>query len=406
MNFNAYNGCQKCEVKGVYQNNRMAFPDSNATLRSDKSFRERRQLTHHKEDSILEELEIDMIEDFPIADSLHLIDHGVSKKLLSMWLFGSKLKIVDRYKFKFSKNQVELINAKIFAANKEMSGDMHRSIRGLSYIKYWKGVEFRMFILNFGIVIFKDYLPIDMYNHLLVLFCALRVCFSEHYKNYWSLSKDLFNDFVENFKILYGKCNIGSNVHNLVHVYEDVKKFGNLNSISAYKFENCLGRLKKRIQTCRSPLEQISRRVIESISIEKSNFLNSEKFKPSLKYSFAIDGSVPLVYKFIQISSTTYLSTKHVSDSFFLTQELEIVQMSFAFHMNNEFYINGLPFVEKHNFFERPFKSNRIHVFISNGKTEKNKTYKIDRILCKLLRLNYNNDYVFMPILHSLDELK
>ena len=35
---------------------------------------------HHKCTSPLEELEIDMVEDFPVSDSLHLIDLGIMKR--------------------------------------------------------------------------------------------------------------------------------------------------------------------------------------------------------------------------------------------------------------------------------------------------------------------------------------
>lgn len=48
-------------------------------LRTDELFRSRFQPGHHKGDSILERLPIDMIKAFPTSDSLHLLDLGVMK---------------------------------------------------------------------------------------------------------------------------------------------------------------------------------------------------------------------------------------------------------------------------------------------------------------------------------------
>lgn len=50
-------------------------------LRTDQRFRNRFQPQHHLKNSILENLPIDMVKEFPIADSLHLLDLGLMKRL-------------------------------------------------------------------------------------------------------------------------------------------------------------------------------------------------------------------------------------------------------------------------------------------------------------------------------------
>lgn len=59
---------------------------------------------------------------------------------------------------------------------------------------------------------------------------------------------------------------------------EDVRKFGNLNTISTYPFENCLQTMKRKLRSVNSPLEQIGRRFSE-IECE----LNSKPFDLSLQ---------------------------------------------------------------------------------------------------------------------------
>lgn len=82
MNFNHRFGCQKCTVVGRFYRiaHGMSFPQTNCELRTDLSFRRREHPEHHIEHSIIENLPIDMIRDFPTSDPLHLLELGIMKK--------------------------------------------------------------------------------------------------------------------------------------------------------------------------------------------------------------------------------------------------------------------------------------------------------------------------------------
>lgn len=90
VNFNHTFGCQKCMAQGEwYQSShrtsyhRIAVTNEERSreLRTDERFRNRFQPEHHLQNSILEDLPIDMVKGFPIADSLHLLDLGLMKRL-------------------------------------------------------------------------------------------------------------------------------------------------------------------------------------------------------------------------------------------------------------------------------------------------------------------------------------
>ena len=68
----------KCNVAGEFdlQGRHMSFPRIDEPARTDVSFRDRIDQDHHKMDSIVENLPIDMIKDFVVAYSLHLLDLG------------------------------------------------------------------------------------------------------------------------------------------------------------------------------------------------------------------------------------------------------------------------------------------------------------------------------------------
>lgn len=77
VNFNHRYGCQKCIVEGEYSNHTMSFVNLDAVRRTDTMFRGREHPEHHHRDSVLEELDIDMIKSFSIADTLHLFELGI-----------------------------------------------------------------------------------------------------------------------------------------------------------------------------------------------------------------------------------------------------------------------------------------------------------------------------------------
>lgn len=74
-------------------------------------------------------------------------------------------------------------------------------------------------------------------------------------KQYLDYAQQLLNHFVENFKILYSEHKVSHNVHNLIHMPDDVKNFNVLDSFSAFKFENFMQYLKRLIRKSHKPLQ-------------------------------------------------------------------------------------------------------------------------------------------------------
>ena len=60
--------------------------------------------------------------------------------------------------------------------------------------------------------------------------------------------------FVKDMKKLYGQESLIYNVHNLLHLTDDVQKFGVLGSFSAFSFANYLGKIKGFLRTPNKPL--------------------------------------------------------------------------------------------------------------------------------------------------------
>ena len=71
---------------------------------------------------------------------------------------------------------------------------------------------------------------------------------------------------MNNALALYGHEIMVYNVHGLVHLAEDVRKFGCLDNLSAFPFENNLMGLKKIIRKPNCILQQIASRLSEQMS--------------------------------------------------------------------------------------------------------------------------------------------
>lgn len=96
VNFNHTFGCQKCLTEGTFYGgaHRMSFPKTGEEKRTDNNFRNptrrcKSQIEHHKEYSILQELDIDMITSFPVSDPLHLLELEIMKKYAFILSYNS-----------------------------------------------------------------------------------------------------------------------------------------------------------------------------------------------------------------------------------------------------------------------------------------------------------------------------
>lgn len=97
------------------------------------------------------------------------------------------------------------------------------------------------------------------------------LCDEDLYKIYLNYSRNLLKYFVEKYGEIYGKKFLSYNIHNLIHVCNDVKLLGPLDTFSAFKFENYLYKIKSNIRNNGRPLEQISNRIFE-----KSSFVSKQ----------------------------------------------------------------------------------------------------------------------------------
>ncbi|XP_076660005.1 uncharacterized protein LOC143363280 [Halictus rubicundus] len=206
-----------------------------------------------------------MIDSFPL-DYMHLICLGVMKKLLlNLWCCGKP-------STKISNSQFSSISNSLVSLTKCIPLEFNRKPRSLNELKRWKATEFRQFLLYTGPAVLLNNLRKDKYLNFLSLHLAITILSNSKHFGIIEYASKLLHYFVKTFKMLYGAQNMSHNVHNLLHITEDVKNHGPLENFSAFHFENFLQSILKSIRKNDKILEQIVKR-----HKEKCNVFNEDK---------------------------------------------------------------------------------------------------------------------------------
>ena len=139
-----------------------------------------------------------------------------------------------------------------------MYREFARKPRALSEMDRWKATEFRLILLYTRPIAFKGRIPDAMYNNFMLFFTAISILANPTLcRPFCNYAKELLVGFVQHLGSLYGKDQIVFNVHSLVHLPNDVKLHGPLDTFSAFPFENFLKSLKRLVRKSNFALQQV-----------------------------------------------------------------------------------------------------------------------------------------------------
>uniref|UniRef100_A0A182PWY7 Transposase domain-containing protein n=1 Tax=Anopheles epiroticus TaxID=199890 RepID=A0A182PWY7_9DIPT len=263
--FNGKHGCQKCSCVGehIQPENKIIFVSVDAELRTDAGFRARVDKDHHKSwPTPLEKLNnFNLIENVPTSEELHLLDRGVSKKIV-LGLYEGIFENFNRW----TPRQKEAVNK--FLSQTRLPSEVNRPLRSFRLAHFWKATEWRSFLHYVSIAVLKDFMPCNAFNHFLLYFCSVTIFSSSSHKQLWPLAEKFLYHFVKDFPQYYGRSHMTSNVHNLLHVSGDVAKFGQLDRFSAYRFENYLQILKRHVRSGTRVVAPVAARMQKIASLQ------------------------------------------------------------------------------------------------------------------------------------------
>ncbi|OXA51727.1 hypothetical protein Fcan01_13034 [Folsomia candida] len=396
---NGYHGCDKCYVVGKSINRRMSYFDTNKALRSDSDFRNLKDTDHHTSTTCLTEIpRFDMINGFPI-DYMHLVCLGVVKKLLKLWTTG---KPKDQ---KLSSFQISKISEKLKESRKFTPSEFSRKPRPLEEIDRWKATEFRHFLLYTGPIILKRIISSDNYRLFLSLSIAIRIlCSSELHVSHNSYAKSLLVYFVQGFKSIYGEDRVSYNIHGLVHLTEDVKRFGILDKFSAFKFENKLGSLRKLVRTPNLPLQQLKRRLLEKDLKLEFNQVSSSCLSNEHSVGPLTGNIIGSFRQFTTFSSLNFkINCKLYRDTFCLTKENILFRVVNILQIvsSEVIILIGYKYQNLRSLFTEPCSSKLIQIFVAGEPDYELSKISTTDILYKCQVFPTSGGSAVFPLIHQ-----
>lgn len=379
-----YFSCSKCVQEGVFLNH-VILPEIDSPLRSDETFKQRLHPEHHTGSSLLEDLEIGMVSQIAL-DYMHLVCLGVVKRLISNLLKGPlTYRITAQSKKSIDDMMVQFKNY----VPKEFS----RKLRPLENFPKYKATEFRLFLLYVGPVVLKNNISFDFYKHFLSLSIGIRVlcdpslCFSMN-----DFANTLLVSFVEQYKEMYGLQGLTFNIHNLIHLANEVKNLGPLDSFSCFPFENYLKNLKYKIKTAPKPLHQLVNRLHEENSLP----LQKKEIK-----------TFPIIHrskssKITRIEFNGFTISSKSPNNCFLSLSYTVILVNRIYEKDENIFLEGKAIVETEPLFYAPCDSSNFHIYVCKTSSAIDvSTMPISNIGKKCVRLPYGiESFVSIPLIH------
>ena len=244
--------------------------------------------------------------------------------------------------------------------------EFSRKSRSLAELARWKATELRTFLLYTGPVVLLNELPTRLYNNFLIFHTAIKILATEkiciEFNQY---ANELLRSFVADARELYGVEFLSYNVHNLIHLANDVLRFGHLDSFSAFPFENYLHQIKNLLRKHDKPLPLVIRR-INVIQMNELPVTISHMSPPTVLSKKHTDGPIINDCHGIQFKMALFRSwairTDNNSDCFVILENKKIVKVSNIIKTNDKIFLIGQYFKRTTDSITYPLQSSRLGV--------------------------------------------
>lgn len=395
---NAYHGCQQCTTEGVYNLNRMTFPDVDADLRTDEDFILMVDQEHHHDmdnPSILTQLPIGMIQQFPL-DYMHLVCLGVMKRILTLLLSGPLVNRIGGY-------DKQMISERLAAISASMPREFMRKGRPLDQIDRWKATEYRTFLLYSGAVVLRGHLKDVLYANFLLLHVAITVlCSPKYSQTHCDYAERLLLTFVSDFGNRYGKHFVVYNVHNLIHLVNDVRRFGPLDRFSAFPFENHLQSLKRLVRKPKFPLVQVIRRLHEQ-DIVHVPFTRLKTYCKMPHREGPLHAEVDAnCQQFRQVHTREFMLATYPPDNAIqVDRDFYVVRNIIKVH--GQIMLVCQRFQRKQDFFSYPVHSMDLDIAYATDLDDILTSFSLREVDSKLVMMPMDNGYVCYPLIHCVN---
>lgn len=393
---NGYDACEKCTVHGKWIANRMTFADLDKPLRTDESFLNQDLPAHHTGYSPLLAIETKLVSQFRL-DAMHLVYSGVFKRLLTAWLEW-------KGHFRLSLNAIAAISDLLKISLKYCPNDFNRKRQDFSKTHFYKSTELRRMCIYDGIFVFFSPLDSNIYKNYLLLHAAIYILASpvlvQTMHNY---AKELLRTFIVHSEAIYGEKFIVYNVHSIFHLAKECSEHGELDSFSAFPFENRLKSIKESLRSFRKPLEQVAKRDLEKDKIRTIRLpQDGNNIILSQRHIDPTETMLGIQYKKMIMNGVTFQLGQR--DSCLKTLNGDIMIITNIIQRNdNSVCIIGNKFCQLQDYYDYPLPSSALGIWkVSRLSTTRNVLQLCDiQAKCWLIRIPHSQSCLSIPLLHT-----
>ena len=198
---------------------------------------------------------------------------------------------------------------------------------------------------------------------------------------------------------VYSPTLVNSNVHNLLHVYDNVFRFEDINTTSAYDYEAKLLDVGKLVHSGRNSLAQAVHRLIELERIEVAKECNPATAVECTTRMGKGKEIIATVRKGLMLRT-------NFRDQWYMTNDGTIVKYHTATQQGAQLIVEGHALKQKYSAFSQPCPSEHVLIFrgsvedVNSGQTQRTLS---SSILCKLAAVETakEGEFIFVPLTHT-----
>jgi len=398
---NSYHGCERCTEAGKWIAGRVTFLSTDKPLRTDDSIKNETDEDHQVGESPFVCLNVGLVTQFPL-DVMHLVYLGVMRRLIMCWLRG-----LIETNCRLPGQSVRMISDRLLGVQRYMCCEFVRRPRALSEIDRWKATEFRTFLLYLGPIVLKGILSKQHYKHFMLLHVAMYCLTSSRLcSSHIDYAQMLLSKFVQEAPELYGPEFVVYNVHSLIHICDDARLYGHLNTVNAFVYESHLKQVKKCVQHANNPLKQAVKRILERQNVEvraEKHSVKKDIICQKQHSSGPVCSGVSCVKQFMKLVCSRCTITSSVNNNCVLLSNGEIgFVRNIVQSDDDEVFILCEQFGSVASFFDHPCKSEDLgYCLVATKLRPTLVAIKASAVASKCLCLPHSSDsFVIIPLCH------
>jgi len=392
-----YYACERCTQEGAYFDNKMTFPDMNAPARTNQQFLSAADEDHQLGISPLVSLGIGCVSQFPL-DYMHLVCLGVVRRMIFLWLQGPK-------KHGLGTSTITDISQSLLSLRNNIPSEFCRRPRSLFEVRNWKATEFRQFLLYSGPIVLAGKLPQPIYRCFMLLSVALRILLSEKLcQTYCDYADELLRVFVKNLAGIYGQGVLVYNVHSLVHLAQDARKYGALDNVSSFPYENYLGQLKRQARKAGSHVSELVRRIAERERARESSCCEKQLQQPVTLQKEHREGPLPAEFasccQYKRINLNGYVISCKEGDNCCEVNGSPVIIHNILRSLSHDIYFVYEDFMQSDLLFSYPLQSSAVGIKVLYRPAGSLRVVSMNDVGQKCALFRHKDSFIAVPFIH------